>query len=356
MTVSPRTWRTKRGSRTSWCYDFTHQGTRHSHGGFETRAIAQQAEAVARARLVDARLARDYGIRPRAAHVPTVRRFLEGEYLDEMRSTLEASTISRRRSILGIFAASYGQHRLSALTAADLAAYRDQRARLVSGGMARKELTTIGTMLKAAQRRGYVGDLPTKGLPLPPENPLHDRILSEDEEARLYAALPTDMARDAFGLAFWCCLRRSELAGLRGRDVDLPGRRLTIRQAKTGQEKVIPLVKPALEILQRHPAIEEAPIFRSRYRKAFSSDRLGSTFRRAVLAAGLDGFRPHDLRHTLATRLLQAGYDIPTVGSILGHRPPYRATMRYVAHTSEGRKREALESLTQTKHGKEKHN
>lgn len=345
MTISSRTWKTRHGRRTRWVYDFTYQGARHSHGGFETRAVAEQAEAVTRARLVDARLARDYGIRPRASHIPTVQQFVGGEYLDEMRSTLEPSTVSRRRSILGIFAAAYGQHRLSALTASELAAYRDQRARQVSSGMARKELTTIGVMFRAAQRRGYVAEVPTRGLPLPPENPLHDSILSESDEARLYAALPSDTARDAFGLAFWCCLRRSEMANLRGRDVDLTGRRLVIRQPKTGQEKVIPLVKPAIEILRLHPAQGEQPVFRSRFGRAFSSDRLGSIFRAAVLDAGLDGFRIHDLRHCLATRLLQAGYDIPTVGSILGHKPPYRATLRYVAHTSEGRKREALESL-----------
>ena len=55
--------------------------------------------------------------------------------------------------------------------------------------------------------------------------------------------------------------------------------------------------------------------------------------------------RFHDLRHTLAVRLLQKGWDIPTVGALLGHRPPYRATARYVAHTSSARMRDAMESL-----------
>ena len=48
---------------------------------------------------------------------------------------------------------------------------------------------------------------------------------------------------------------------------------------------------------------------------------------------------------TVATRLLRRGVDLATVGDILGHKPPYRTTLRYTAHTTEDRKREALGKL-----------
>jgi integrase len=42
-------------------------------------------------------------------------------------------------------------------------------------------------------------------------------------------------------------------------------------------------------------------------------------FKRAVHLAGLPKIRFHDLRHTFATRLVQAGVDIITVQHLLGH-------------------------------------
>ena len=50
--------------------------------------------------------------------------------------------------------------------------------------------------------------------------------------------------------------------------------------------------------------------------------------------AGIQDFRFHDLRHTCATRMVQAGVDLYKVQRILGHKSPMM-TQRYAHHYPE---------------------
>jgi integrase len=49
-------------------------------------------------------------------------------------------------------------------------------------------------------------------------------------------------------------------------------------------------------------------------------------------ACGLQHVRLHDLRHSTATALVEAGVDLGTVGRLLGHKSR-ASTMRYAHHS-----------------------
>jgi integrase len=69
------------------------------------------------------------------------------------------------------------------------------------------------------------------------------------------------------------------------------------------------------------------------------------SFKRALRRAGLPAStRLHDLRHGVATMLLEAGETVPTVSEYLGHASP-AVTMAVYAHAIPGAGKRAAERL-----------
>jgi hypothetical protein len=63
----------------------------------------------------------------------------------------------------------------------------------------------------------------------------------------------------------------------------------------------------------------------------------------ALDAAGIEGFRWHDLRHTFATRLVMARVDLRTVQELMGHKT-MAMTLRY-SHLSPAHQLDAVQRL-----------
>ena len=70
---------------------------------------------------------------------------------------------------------------------------------------------------------------------------------------------------------------------------------------------------------------------------------IAGAFATAKTKAGIKGLRLHDLRHTAASKMIEAGVDLVTVSKILGHST-IQMTMRY-AHPTPENMRQAVERL-----------
>jgi len=337
-----------RGSR--WAFDFRLHGRRYYAGKFRSAAEARDAETVTRARLLDMRLAREFGLQAPRGRIPTLRGFLENDYLPSIKGRLAASTYTRTSHILKTLTHHLGMHIITDVTTSHLEAYRNERAKTLAANSLRGEFARIRQFFRAAVDAGHLHTSPARSVGLPRETRGPDRILLETEQVQLLEAFWSVVMRDMTEFNLWVALRPGELCELRGRDVDLQGARLSIPQPKTQAPKVVPLLEEALAILRRQPpGGPDDPIFRSPYRgEQIRANVYRRAFHRAVQKAGIPPIRPHDLRHTVAVRLIRSGADLATVGDILGHKPPYRMTGRYLAHTNEERKREVLQKLRPT--------
>jgi integrase len=115
-------------------------------------------------------------------------------------------------------------------------------------------------------------------------------------------------------LMFETAIRSGELVDLRVEDVDLIGRLITIRRGKGGRGRVIPIGQATTEALvlyfgvrETHPLAAAPDLWLGSRGKRFGREGLSRSLRRRAARAGVQGFRPHRLRHTAAHRWLAAG-------------------------------------------------
>jgi len=71
----------------------------------------------------------------------------------------------------------------------------------------------------------------------------------------------------------------------------------------------------------------------------------GHKFLKIFRECGREGIRPHKMRHTFATLLLEAGADIAVVSDLLGHSD-ISITKKFYAHVMEGIKKATIEKVS----------
>lgn len=74
-------------------------------------------------------------------------------------------------------------------------------------------------------------------------------------------------------------------------------------------------------------------------------DHVSSRFTRLCKAAGVPVIRLHDLRHGVASHMLQAGFSVRVVADVLGHADP-AVTLRVYSHSLPGATDAAGEALS----------
>ena len=117
-------------------------------------------------------------------------------------------------------------------------------------------------------------------------------------------------------------LRLSELASLSVANVDLFTE--TVRVLGKGRkERIVPVGAPALEAIQKYrqaARVDAGPLFINKSRKRISTRSVWLSLKRYLAFAEIpQTISPHKLRHSFATHMLDAGADLRSVQTLLGH-------------------------------------
>lgn len=176
---------------------------------------------------------------------------------------------------------------------------------------------TLGRLLAFAVDRGLLaGNVAKRGGRLYRAD-RREAIWTEDDVA-VFEARASDKLRTALLLALWTGQRKGDLLSLTWKSYDGSGFR--IRQSKTGRRVYIPAAACVREALSKCARSSSTILTNSRG-QSWTAAGFNTSWRKACIAAGIEGLTFHDLRGTAVTRMALAGCSIAEIGAVTGHSP-----------------------------------
>lgn len=154
------------------------------------------------------------------------------------------------------------------------------------------------------------------------------RLLRDDFEARVEQARDTRQRRDAvldravFHLLWQSGMRVGEIEELRLEDLDLAGRKLTVREGKGLKDRTVFLTDTTVRVLRAYLEMrgmgptDHMFLYRN---QSLCKELVHARIQSAGKRVGVKAY-PHRLRHTCATQLLNAGCRVTSIQKLLGHK------------------------------------
>jgi integrase len=343
MAVYPR----DKKKRDRWFYKFTIRGVTYKRAIPEarTRRQAEHAERQARQAVFEGRYGRQAGTESFTkfvdeVYIPWAKANKRSWYHDTRYALVICEFFKGRTfgDIAPMLVEHFKKHRREGLT---------QRGTKRNMATVNREMAQLSKIFSLAVDNGYCENNPCRKVRRFRVDNKRERVLSDEEEKKLLAALTGGYAslRPVALLALHTGMRRGEMVGLRWSDVDFASNTIRVPReiTKNGRARAIPLNRVSLSALvelKERAGASEHVLAGLGYGKFTLSKKFGE----ATTAVGISGVTLHTLRHTFATRLKDAGVDPFTVRDLLGH-----ATIQmtnYYTHATPATMRCGVESLT----------
>ena len=321
------------------------------------------------------------GIKKQNGKGPTFFKQTAEAWLEMMSASLEANTLRIYRTDLEHLYPIFAKKFVTDISPEDIAAYQKQR---LAEGYAKKTVNNeVGTLRSVliycgqwARVKGE-GNQRSSKVRMLASRESHGKALTAEQEAKLAAECSRSRSRCLvvmFILALYTGSRVGVVRKLMWGNVDFEKRRLRWGKDKSasGDHRYVPLARRALESMRlwaenfpdRQPDHYVFPTERVGG-KGFKFGRNGSGA--GAVAYNTDPTKPigsiktawksaqqrskvacriHDLRHTAATRMFEAGYELRQVSSIMGWSASQEVRMaRIYSHFCTEKNRAAVEAI-----------
>lgn len=210
------------------------------------------------------------------------------------------------------------------ITKRDVATVIDAMVARGSPGAANHALAAVRRLFNWAVERGLLEHSPVQGLRPPTRLVSRDRVLTDAELIAVWKAAADEGY--PFGAIVQLLVltgqRRGEVAGMRWRDIDAETRTWTLpgELNKSGRAHVLPLTDQAVALIQALPRLSDELVFPSRSSKSNSPvSGIGKAKARINTASGVEDWRLHDIRRTVATGMARLKVPPHVVEKVLNH-------------------------------------
>jgi len=190
---------------------------------------------------------------------------------------------------------------------------------------------------------------PTKDVPLlNDQEGKKERYLTREETERLYSVLKDSdnpLLQYIIPMLILTGARKREVLDAQWEDFDLDRRQWRIPITKAGRPRYVPLSNGVIHLLANVPHNDKNPWVFPNPKTGKPYISIFGSWNTARKAAGLADVRIHDLRHSFASFLVNAGRSLYEVQKILGHTQ-VKTTQRY-AHLSQDTLLDAADAASQ---------
>lgn len=215
-----------------------------------------------------------------------------------------------------------------------------------SFGSVNRELSVLSSIFGRAVKYGFLDVNPCKDMELYKHHNQRKRVVSEEEEQRLIAAMTghLERLRPLMVLALNTGMRRKEMLKLWWSDIDFDRDQINIRaeNSKSKKPRTLPMNSITKELLEklRENAPDKYLVFSG---KGYSTSSVTNNFSKLCRKLGLSDVTIHTLRHTFSTRLKDENVNPFLIRDLLGHSTVL-ITEGYT-HETPGTLKEAIKKL-----------